>query len=73
MRERLSYVTIGIKRLKSDIWKTMSVFDFAVVTSALALTLTALLTSQYFAFNVLSFAIHCYVHCNACPNRTKSS
>ncbi|MDQ6864096.1 MAG: hypothetical protein M3044_09750 [Thermoproteota archaeon] len=35
----------------------LSVFDFAFVTSALALTPTAFLTSQYIAFNVLSFAI----------------
>ena len=47
---------MGIMRLKSDIWITVSVFDFAFVSSALALTL-ALRTSQYIAFNVLSFAI----------------
>src|SRR5713226_8474659 len=98
MGEKVSDVTIGIMRLKRDIWITVSVFDFAFVTSALALTLTAPLTSQYIVFNVLSFPIqeakairqifissfscrnmnflkifHVYVHCNASPNRTKSS
>jgi hypothetical protein len=47
MREKLSNVTIGIVRLKSDIWITLSVIDFAFVSSALALTLTALQTSIY--------------------------
>lgn len=99
MGENVSEVTIGIMRLNGDIWLTVSVSDFGFVTSALALTLTALRTSQYIVFNVLSFVIqeakdirqifssssfscrnmnflkifHVYVHCNAGPNRTKSS
>src|ERR1700730_825396 len=36
MREKLSNVTIGIMRLKSDLWLTLSVIDFAFVSSALA-------------------------------------
>jgi hypothetical protein len=47
MREKLRCVTIGIMKLKSDIWITLSVIDFAFVSSALALTLTALQTSIY--------------------------
>ena len=47
MREKISDVATGIMRLKSDTWITVSVFDLALVTSALDFTLTALLTSQY--------------------------
>ena len=57
MGENVSEVTIGIMRLNGDIWLTVSVSDFGFVTSALALTLTALRTSQYIVFNVLSFVI----------------
>ena len=61
MREKLRCVTIGIMKLKSDIWITLSVIDFAFVSSALALTLTALQTSIYCVQRV-SFPIQeaCY-------------
>ena len=47
IREKLSNVTLGIMRLKSDIWITVSVIDFAFVSCTIALTLSALQTSIY--------------------------